>query len=169
MKMIRFCLKKNFLKKVLSYLTIISLFANSILPYGLVAAAYAQESTPTEIPASVPTIIPDLTPAITILPTIEPTSEATPTALVPAVTVEPTIIPTSKATPAAVIELATPVITPTISIEPINISQDKTSFPKDVDFQKYSKKQANKDYVEGEVIVKFKQSKLDVKSLFGKA
>ena len=174
-------IKRSLGRKILSSLTFLSLLINSLFPFGLVSVAYAQEATPTEIPTSIPTIIPDLTPTIdltltpTVLPTAEPTIEITPTLtepivtpeIIPTITIDPTLIPTPEATPTAVIEVTTPIITPTIVVEPTITNQKNSQLKIAGDFQKISSKK-NIDYVEGEVIVKFKKSKIDVKSVVGK-
>lgn len=153
---------------------------------------YAQESTdpaaqevtisseapvPTESPTITPP--PDSTPAVTVDPTLTPITEVTPTpiseiTLTPSPEPTPSGLspPTPTPTPDPSLEVtpsATLIVSPNPSSESVNIDQEKSPLRIAGNLQKYSKTQANKDYVEGEVIVKFKIDKLNVKSTLGKA
>ena len=181
--------RKNFWRKFFSGVTVFSLLLNSVLPYGVLTTAYAQESTasatlqsadptPSDTPSPTPTETLDPTPTDTPNPT--PTDVPTPT---PTIDPEPTATPTATPEPSPTITPeptpeATPSATPTplqgeildgISTESASLNQGKIPLRMAGDFLKSSKKQVRKNYVEGEVIVKFKKDKLDIKGVFGKA
>ncbi|MBI4057695.1 hypothetical protein HY405_00005, partial [Candidatus Microgenomates bacterium] len=168
-------MKKDFWRRILSGLATVSLLVNSLLPYSI-AIAHAQESTdlvvqettlsletplPTESPSVSPP--PDSTPAITgdatpiptpeVIPTptleITPTAspEATPSNLSPPITT-PTPEPSPEIAPSA-----TPIVSLNPSTESASISQEKNPLRIAGDLQKYSRKQVNNNYIEGEVIV----------------
>src|SRR3989304_5782175 len=80
----------------------------------------------------------------------------------PVVTETPT--PTEAPSPAPIIDPSptatsstTPIADPTPSTESASLSENKTPLRSAGNFLKETKKQANKNYVEGEVIVKFKK------------
>lgn len=169
-------MKKSLLFRFVAFYSFASIILQSFLPFLYIfpQAVSAQDVTPTEIitPTSEPTLIPTTEP--TLIPTSEPTA-------VPTIEPIPTLVPTSTETitptPTTTIQI-TPDVTPTEIPTPTQgeilegISTAPTSqieVRKTPDFLKNAKNQAKKEYVEGEVIVKFKKNKLDVKSLFGKA
>ena len=164
--------KKRFWKRIFSWVSILSILFNSVLPYyGLVTPAYAQESTasatqqiidPTPTPTDTPTPSPTDTPTPT--PTLDPMPTATPSA-----TPEPTLEPTPEATPSATPTPEQGEILDGIATESASLSEAKIPLRMTGDFLKKSKTQAKKNYVEGEVIVKFRKEKLDIKGVFGKA
>lgn len=174
-------LKKSFWRKIFSGVSIACLLFNSVLPYGLVSTAYAQDSTTSatlQATDPTPTDTPSPTPSDTPSPTPTDTPSSTPTDI-PSPT--PSIDPSPTATPSAIPEpspeaTASAIPTPEqdeildgASTESASMNQGKIPLRKAADFLKNSKKQTNKNYVEGEVIVKFKREKIDIKGLFGKA
>ena len=113
-------MRKNFWRRFVSWLSIASLLANSLLPYSLASVAYAQESTasatlespdPTATPSATPEASPEVSP--------EPTPEATPSA-------------TPEASSSA---------TPEPSTESASLSETKIPLRKAGDFLKEVKKQ----------------------------
>lgn len=181
--------KKNFLNKLFSGISIIPLFLNSFLPYSLINRVYAQESTASVIqqstdptPIITPTLIaPDLSPTQMLSPTPFHSQDPTPIpSETPTLTITPQpndiINPSPTATPSATPEpspeaspSARPLNSPQSHIEFAGKNKGKMLLRKAGNLLKKTKKVANKDYVEGEVIVKFKKNKLDIKSLLGKA
>lgn len=174
---------KDIFKKWLSGVTIVSLLINSLLPYGLVRVASAQETTPvieeatassetslpTEPPSASPTPLPTTTPDfITATPSPSPAPTDPPSP-------GPSIDPTSTSTPSATPEAsptpspsASPATdaTPTASTDPAIASQEKAPVRKEGNFLK-ERREDKKNYVEGEVIVKFRRDKLDVARALG--
>lgn len=159
--------KRIFWRKIFSVVTSSFLLFNSVLPYGSLTIVHAQESTASAILQSV--VIPTDTSTPSDTPAPSPTDIPTPT---PTLDPSPTAISTVMLNP-------TPTVTPEptpikgeildgIATESAGLRQGKVQLRKTSDFLKNVKKQTHKNYVEGEVIVKFKKSKLDVKSLFGK-
>ena len=150
---------------------------NSILP-GFVAIAYAQDSTSSATDVLVdPSPIPSPTDLLSPLPSDDLDPTATPSAIPsPTILVSPTATPSAspEASPKPSLE-ATPSATPMIestsesSEDSVSVSQEKKTIRKTGSLLKETKKQEERDYVEGEVIVKFKKDKLDVQKTFGKA
>src|SRR3989304_7936761 len=151
----------NVFKKVLSIFLIGLLVFYQTAFY--IPVTYAQEATPvvtetptpTEAPSPAPIIDPSPTATSSATPEPEatPTPEATPSATpeaTPSATPETTPIP--EATPST-----TPIADPTPSTESASLSANKTPLRSAGNFLKETKKHANKNYVEGEVIVKFKK------------
>lgn len=174
-------MKKNLFFRFVTFYSIASILLQSSLPFLYIfpQTAAAQDITPTEAitptsePTSAPTSEPIATP--TIEPTIEPTASPT---LIPTTTSSITPSPTEEAQITPELTPTTMPVTPTptqgdildgIATDSANLTQSKSPLRVLGDFKKNSNKQTKKNYVEGEVIVKFKKSKLDVKSLIGKA
>jgi VCBS repeat-containing protein len=174
-----FYMKKDFWKRVLSGLTAVSLLVNSLLPYSVASIIYAQESnnaptqdtvlssaTPLESPSVSPT--PDSTPAVPEYSTPTPDPEIT---LTPTPEVTPT--PTPEIVPS---NLSPPTPTPTLEPSPtpsntpdLNTNLENTQTLSDrpqPDFVKDSQSQ-KLNYVPGEVIVKYKQSRLNLQGGLG--
>ncbi len=172
-------MKKDFWRRILSGLTTVSLLVNSLLPYSVASIAHAQESTDlvvqetviaseTPLPTESSTISPppDSTPVVTAELTPTPTLDATPT---PTPGITPTISP--EATPSN-LSPPSPTPTPRLSPTPDLITKPEetktlSERPK-VDFRKDSQDR-NLNYVPGEVIVKYKQSRVNIKGILGSA
>ena len=168
-------IRKKVLRKIISVFASVLLLANSFTPYLLIAPVLNPVKAQTEIvtPTQEPTAIP--TESITVVPTLTETPTPTPTP-----TAEPTIVPTETPTTAIEITMtpeptieatpsATPTVDPTSTIKSASLSDTKIPLRKAGNLLKEIKKQSKKNYVEGEIIVKFKKNKLNVKSLLGKA
>lgn len=175
---------RNIFRKWLSGVTLASLLINSLLPYNLVGIAHAGELTlptveeitipseallPLESPSISPIPLPTTTPdPITTTPSATPTPTNLPS---PSPSIDPSPTSTSSATPEATptpSPSASPTTdtTPTPSTDLTVASQEKTPLRKEGDFLK-EKKEGKKNYVEGEVIVKFRRNKLDVARVLG--
>lgn len=87
-------MKKNLSQRLFSFLSIVALFVQVLLPLTQVTQAYAQEATPTI--TDTPTVTP--TDSITPTDTSTPTDTITPT-VTPDDSVTPTVTPTDTLTP----------------------------------------------------------------------
>jgi len=153
---------KNIWRRTLSGLSIVSLLINSLLPFSLAGSVYAQESTASatlESPSPSPSVSPDPTaiPSATPSPSISPSPTATPSA-------SPEASASAIPSPSSEVDA-----TPEPSTDSASVSQEKIPLREEGTFLKEAKDKQDKDYVEGEVIVKFKKEKIDVKRTFGRA
>jgi len=171
-------IKKSLLFRFVTFYSVLSILLQSLLPFFYVfpSVASAQDITPTETisPTNEPSVTPTTEPTAmpTNEPTVSPTMEPTPTD-----TITPTITPiptdgaqiTPEVTPTATPSPTQGDILEGIATESAKLLESKIPLRKAGNLLKEIKKQAKKNYVEGEVIIKFKKNKLDVRSLFGKA
>ncbi|HUS60138.1 MAG TPA: hypothetical protein VMX76_02030, partial [Nevskiaceae bacterium] len=173
-------MRKNIWRRITSGLSIASLLINSLLPFNLASYVNAQESPVLEVQESIESSLPE-TPSVSPAPS--PNSNLTPTVdPIPTLILEVTLTPTPEITPAVSPEVTpsspsppttptlepslAPDFTPDLNTKPEDLKtlsvRPRTNFSKDLQTQR-------QNYVPGEVIVKFKREKLDVKSIFGKA
>ncbi|MFC1727572.1 tandem-95 repeat protein [Patescibacteria group bacterium] len=165
---------KNIWRRIASGLSIASLLINSLLPFGLASQAYAQELPAPEVQESIEPSLPE-TPSVS--PTPSPDSNLTPTVdPIPTLILEATPTPTPEITPTATPEAEpdtrspptpTPILAPADLDSRAAISR-ALPLKEDKSNVSLEPKNQSRNYKPGEVIVKFKRERLDIRSAEGK-